>query len=45
MICFGAFEERETVLEIVGRHFNLHSLIPDSNGTFKSPDTLHRYMV
>ena len=38
----AAKEERETVLEIVCRHFNLHSLIPDSNGTFKSPDTLHR---
>ena len=35
-------EEREIVLEIVCRHLNLYSLILDSNGTFKSPDTLHR---
>jgi hypothetical protein len=38
----AAKEEREIVLEIVCRHLNLYSLIPDSNGTFKSPDTLHR---
>lgn len=35
-------EEREIVLEIVCRYLNLYSLILDSNGTFKSPDTLHR---
>jgi hypothetical protein len=35
-------EERETVLEIFCRHFNLHPLIPDPNGTYKSSGTLHR---
>lgn len=35
-------EDRDTVLEIFCRHFNLHPLIPDSNGTYKSSTTLHR---
>ena len=35
-------EERDTVLEIFCRHFNLHPLIPDLNGTYKSSSTLHR---
>jgi hypothetical protein len=35
-------EERDTVLEIFCRHFNLHPLIPDLNRTCKSSKTLHR---
>ena len=35
-------EERKTVIDIFCRHFNLHPLIPDSNGTFKSSEALHR---
>ncbi|KAJ6038021.1 ATP-dependent DNA helicase PIF1 [Penicillium canescens] len=35
-------EDRDTVLEIFCRHFNLHPLIPDSNGTYKCSTTLHR---
>lgn len=35
-------DERDTVLEIFCRHFNLHPLIPDPNGTYKSSKTLHR---
>ncbi|KID82058.1 hypothetical protein MGU_10628 [Metarhizium guizhouense ARSEF 977] len=35
-------EDRDTVLEIFCRHFNLHPLIPDPNGTYKSSTTLHR---
>jgi hypothetical protein len=35
-------EDRDTVLEIFCRHFNLHPLIPDPNGTYKSSETLHR---
>lgn len=35
-------EERNTVLDIVSRHFNAHSAIPDKNGTFRDVDTIHR---
>ncbi|KAK9443862.1 ATP-dependent DNA helicase PIF1, partial [Metarhizium brunneum] len=35
-------EDRDMVLEIFCRHFNLHPLIPDSNGTYKSSAILHR---
>jgi hypothetical protein len=35
-------EDRDMVLEIFSRHFNLHPLIPDSNGTYKSSAILHR---
>ncbi|KAL1977328.1 hypothetical protein VTN31DRAFT_187 [Thermomyces dupontii] len=34
-------QERNTVLEIMCRHFHLHPLIPDDNGTFKSSETIH----
>ncbi|KAL1989584.1 hypothetical protein VTN49DRAFT_6781 [Thermomyces lanuginosus] len=35
-------DERDSVLEIMRRHFHLHPLIPDENGTFKSAETIHR---
>jgi hypothetical protein len=35
-------EERDTVLGIFCRHFNLHPLIPDVNRTYKPSRTLHR---
>lgn len=38
-------KERDTVLEILRRHFHLHPLIPDENGTFKSADTIRRECV
>ena len=35
-------QEQNTVLEIMARHFHLHPLIPDDNGTFKSSEMIHR---
>jgi MULE transposase domain len=35
-------DEHDTVLDIFCRHFNVHPLIPDSNGTFKSSEAIHR---
>jgi len=35
-------EERDTVLEMICRHFNAHPLIPDRNGTFKTSEAIHR---
>jgi hypothetical protein len=35
-------KERDTVLEILCRHFNAHPLIPDLNGTFRTLDMIHR---
>lgn len=33
--------ERDSVLAIVSRHFNSHSLIPDKNGTHRTADVIH----
>ena len=38
----SSVEERETVLQTISRHFNAHSLIPDQNGTLRSPADIHR---
>ena len=34
-------QERESVLNMFCRHFNAHSSIPDHNGTFRTPETIH----
>ena len=34
--------DRSTVLAIFSRHFNAHSLIPDKNGTLRTPEVIHR---
>ena len=34
-------QERESGLNMVCRHFNAHSSIPDQNGTFRTPETIH----
>lgn len=34
--------ERDIVLDMVCRHFNSHSLIPDKNGTFRSAHVIHQ---
>ena len=34
-------QERESVLAIFCRHFNAHPSIPDRNGTFRTPETIH----
>lgn len=33
--------ERDVVLEMFSRHFNMHSLIPDQNGTYRSAERIH----
>ena len=35
-------DELDTVVEIFLRHFNMHSLIPDQNGTYRSSEGIHR---
>ena len=35
-------DELETVLQIFLRHFNMHPLIPDQNGTYQSSEGIHR---
>ena len=35
-------EDKDTVLQLISRHFNCHSLIPDLNGTFRSPQKIHQ---
>ena len=42
----GSFEtssisEREIVLGMFSRHYNMHSLIPDQNGTYRSAEQIH----
>lgn len=37
-----SIENRETVLEIFSRYFNCQSFMPDQNGTYRSPDVIHR---
>ena len=34
--------EKEIVVQMFSRHFNSHSLIPDRNNTFRSPEVIHR---
>ena len=34
--------ELDTVVETFSRHFNMHPLIPDQNGTYRSTDEIHR---
>jgi hypothetical protein len=38
-------EERDTLLKMFSRHYNMHSLIPDHNGTYRSADTIHRECI
>ena len=38
----GTPAERETVLQMFCRHFNAHPLIPDRNGIFYTPESIHR---
>lgn len=43
---FGSLEttivaERDTVLQMFSRHFNMHSMIPDKNGTKRSATQIH----
>lgn len=33
--------ERDTVLQIFSRHYNMHSMIPDKNGTTRSATQIH----
>lgn len=33
--------ERETVLRMFSRHFNMHPMIPDQNGTYRSARQIH----
>ena len=35
-------DELDTVVKIFLRHFNMHFLIPDQNGTYRSPEGIHR---
>jgi hypothetical protein len=35
-------DERDTVLNMFSRHYNMHPLIPDRNGTYRSAETIHR---
>jgi hypothetical protein len=35
-------KERDVVLDIFARHFNAHPLIPDRNGTYRTPVQIHR---
>lgn len=37
--------ERDTVLEIFCRHYNAHPLISDHNGTYRSPENIHRECI
>ncbi|KAI9806204.1 MAG: hypothetical protein M1825_006319 [Sarcosagium campestre] len=38
-------EERETVLQMFERHYNMHPLIPDQNGTYRSSNAIHRESI
>ena len=33
--------ERNTVLQMFSRHFNMHSMIPDKNGTYRDKEQIH----
>ena len=35
-------KDKDTVLQMISRHFNYHPLIPDWNGTFCPPENIHR---
>ena len=35
-------QERDTVLDMLNRHYNAHPLIPDMGGTFRTSDAIHR---
>lgn len=37
--------ERDTVLEIFSRHYNAHPLIPDHNGTYRSPENIYKECI
>ena len=37
-----SMEQKETVIRMFCRHFNYHPLIPDRNGTFRSPNEIHQ---
>jgi hypothetical protein len=41
----SSVDERNTVLEIFSRHYNAHPLIPDRNGTYRSPEAIHRECI
>ena len=38
-------DEKEAVLNMMGRHFHLHPLIPDQNGTFKSSKLIYQECI
>ena len=33
--------ERDVVLRMFSRHYNMHSIIPDMNGTYRSAEQIH----
>lgn len=41
-LCVSSLDDQREVMAIFSRHFNEHSLIPDRNGLFRSPGTIHR---
>ncbi|KAF2857416.1 hypothetical protein K470DRAFT_260821 [Piedraia hortae CBS 480.64] len=40
--CKISSKEREVVLDLFARHFNAHSLIPDANVMFRTPEAIYK---